>query len=482
MLHHLFKVVFFSILFISFAITPHKLYAAEPISRTATVIVSQNYAVGNSSPSYVLDGNPSTGWNSGGYAPQWIQIDLGQPHTINRIRLKSGQSPDGHTINIIYLGNAQAVFTLYLTLDQVTKAGEWIDIPFMSPVEGIRYINVTSTLSPSWIAWEDIEVYDTSSTVTQHLKYFGYYGVVGGLPPGYTFYFDEIGALQNSNIGIIPGVADTAKMREMLEQARSHHMQVFIGPRGLTYSGTTISSNYLAGVQSLVPLVRDYNDIVIGFYFDEMYASTGGNVGDFITVTKALHDTFPTKKILAVEADTPISGQSLPASYFTYLTDVGFDWYFTVWGGGWDHYLDTYTKLKALAPDKNFWVIPDGLATNANQAASWPAAFEQYLSLAMADNQVIGILNFIWYSLEPYEPYGITLQSVFNSSSPYYNAGFKSRQISVGKAIINHAIALPGDLNGDGHVDIFDYNLLVSKFGNPYTIFDYNNLVANFGK
>ncbi len=40
----------------------------------------------------------------------------------------------------------------------------------------------------------------------------------------------------------------------------------------------------------------------------------------------------------------------------------------------------------------------------------------------------------------------------------------------------------PGDLNGDGHVDIFDYNLLVSKFGNPYTIFDYNNLVANFGK
>jgi len=33
----------------------------------------------------------------------------------------------------------------------------------------------------------------------------------------------------------------------------------------------------------------------------------------------------------------------------------------------------------------------------------------------------------------------------------------------------------------DGHVNIFDYNLLVSKFGNPYTIFDYNDLVTNFG-
>lgn len=40
---------------------------------------------------------------------------------------------------------------------------------------------------------------------------------------------------------------------------------------------------------------------------------------------------------------------------------------------------------------------------------------------------------------------------------------------------------IPGDLNGDGHVDISDYNLLVNRFGHPYTIFDYNVLVGNFG-
>jgi hypothetical protein len=40
----------------------------------------------------------------------------------------------------------------------------------------------------------------------------------------------------------------------------------------------------------------------------------------------------------------------------------------------------------------------------------------------------------------------------------------------------------PGDLNGDGTVDIYDYNIIVANFGNPYTIFDYNILVANFGK
>jgi hypothetical protein len=38
-----------------------------------------------------------------------------------------------------------------------------------------------------------------------------------------------------------------------------------------------------------------------------------------------------------------------------------------------------------------------------------------------------------------------------------------------------------GDVPGD-QVNIFDYNLVITNFGNPYTIFDYNNVVANFGK
>ena len=40
----------------------------------------------------------------------------------------------------------------------------------------------------------------------------------------------------------------------------------------------------------------------------------------------------------------------------------------------------------------------------------------------------------------------------------------------------------PGDFNGDGHVNIYDYNQLIANFGNPYTIFDYNILVENWGK
>lgn len=40
----------------------------------------------------------------------------------------------------------------------------------------------------------------------------------------------------------------------------------------------------------------------------------------------------------------------------------------------------------------------------------------------------------------------------------------------------------PGDLNGDGSVNLLDFNLLITNFGNPYTIFNFNDLVSNYGK
>ena len=39
----------------------------------------------------------------------------------------------------------------------------------------------------------------------------------------------------------------------------------------------------------------------------------------------------------------------------------------------------------------------------------------------------------------------------------------------------------PYDLNHDYHVNIIDYNMLVTGFGTAYDIFDYNQLLANFG-
>ncbi|TXH02011.1 MAG: DUF1565 domain-containing protein [Candidatus Moraniibacteriota bacterium] len=39
----------------------------------------------------------------------------------------------------------------------------------------------------------------------------------------------------------------------------------------------------------------------------------------------------------------------------------------------------------------------------------------------------------------------------------------------------------PGDLNGDGSVNLHDFNQLISNFGNPYTILDFNAILSNYG-
>jgi hypothetical protein len=43
-------------------------------------------------------------------------------------------------------------------------------------------------------------------------------------------------------------------------------------------------------------------------------------------------------------------------------------------------------------------------------------------------------------------------------------------------------IFIPGDLNQDHYVNLADYNMLIAKYGNPYTLADYNNIIKNYGK
>lgn len=69
----------------------------------------------------------------------------------------------------------------------------------------------------------------------------------------------------------------------------------------------------------------------------------------------------------------------------------------------------------------------------------------------------------------------VTRQDFFRGDGQY-------RHFSTVKPDYSYIASNPSDLNADGKVDIFDYNILVANFGNPYTIFDYNTLVANFGK
>lgn len=57
-----------------------------------------------------------------------------------------------------------------------------------------------------------------------------------------------------------------------------------------------------------------------------------------------------------------------------------------------------------------------------------------------------------------------------------------SLKLSILQYLLPPPPAVAGDLNGDGHINLADYNLLVSGYGTKYTLADYNQLVANYGK
>ena len=97
----------------------------------------------------------STSWASGSDAPQWIELDLGEPRLIATVRLLVNQSPDGFTVHRITAGAHDVPGMLITTLDRETHAGAWIDVPIDKEVEFIR---ITTTESPSAVSWSEIDV------------------------------------------------------------------------------------------------------------------------------------------------------------------------------------------------------------------------------------------------------------------------------------------------------------------------------------
>ena len=107
-----------------------------------------------------VDGSTETWWGSGAPPLQWIELDLGDAHTIAAINLLVSQYPPGDTIHRVLIrgpGTGEE-YTLVHTFSGPTADLDWLSVPLSTPIEGIRFIRVQTTQSPSWVAWREIEV------------------------------------------------------------------------------------------------------------------------------------------------------------------------------------------------------------------------------------------------------------------------------------------------------------------------------------
>jgi hypothetical protein len=136
--------------------------SAEMLARNLALNKSVRYSrglAGNEGP-FAVDGDAGTLWSSGYDAPQWIEIDLGQPYDISAIRLLISQYPAGNTLHRV-LGKGPGPDDLFYELTRFegsTEDGQWLEFSPEEPWEGIQYIRIETVASPSWVSWREIEV------------------------------------------------------------------------------------------------------------------------------------------------------------------------------------------------------------------------------------------------------------------------------------------------------------------------------------
>jgi hypothetical protein len=112
-----------------------------------------------SPPELAIDGDPRTAWNAGEYAPQWIEVDLGSPRSIEGISLLTAQSPKGETTHRVLAKAAPGEpYRVLHTFTGVTTDGQWLSYSPSTPWQGVRFLRVETIESPSWVAWREIRI------------------------------------------------------------------------------------------------------------------------------------------------------------------------------------------------------------------------------------------------------------------------------------------------------------------------------------
>jgi hypothetical protein len=110
--------------------------------------------------SSAFDGDLDSLWNSGDYAIQWIEVDLGKPVQVGAVWLRVAQSPAGHTEHHLY-GRATADGPLVelTACGGMTSDSQVLVMTVSSTAKPVRYLRIETVASPSWVAWKEIQVF-----------------------------------------------------------------------------------------------------------------------------------------------------------------------------------------------------------------------------------------------------------------------------------------------------------------------------------
>ncbi|AST29510.1 discoidin domain-containing protein [Ralstonia pseudosolanacearum] len=145
--------------------------ATEALIKVVPVGVTASSTYSDNVPARVIDGVSSNAWIASGYAPQWIEVDLGAAVPLKKLRMLVSQSPAGQTTHVVTGGMNPAPTSVLQTVSRNTVDGQWLEVSLDTAVS-VRYIRISTTGSPSWVSWHELEFYRTpegASTLTKIL-------------------------------------------------------------------------------------------------------------------------------------------------------------------------------------------------------------------------------------------------------------------------------------------------------------------------
>lgn len=165
MLRPLLRIVF---VLVATSLSPTVLASGSDLAHGQPATASSTH--GSSLPDSAFDGDTATSWNSGDYAPQWIEVDLGADYPVTEVDGLADITPNGQVTHAVE-GRTSSGTTYPLGgFSGFSARSEWVRIA-CDRTQSVRYVRVTTTSSPSWIAWFEIRVLSETPVSTAHVSW-----------------------------------------------------------------------------------------------------------------------------------------------------------------------------------------------------------------------------------------------------------------------------------------------------------------------
>lgn len=423
------------------------------------IAVSGSGVGGGTRYAYAVDDNNNNYWTAGGYAPQYIDLDLGRPIALSKVRLLTSQSPAGLTTHEVYVGNAApsadtSSLKKIWTLSGNTTDNQWLektgDTDDGKPVGLVRWLRVKTTASPSWIGWREIELVQGAQNVGFYGSEFD--GQAQGDPTTETL-------AMGANTTMIAS-SSTAFIDQKLASVRGQGGQAIVSMAAHMFewmfdangncSGQRLrlkpASTLKQNLDAVAVAVNKYPGTVASFYpYDEPYTVGLRCAGLTDPVTGGMPSD-PTKKALAEAELTAIKGQleqartelnnrfpgvpvssvatrdpidlGRPPSFFAMFDWIGFDCY-EPWGVCGDTLIADFRKLLSR-PDQRLIAVPWAfrwLPTASSQATLAEQGelitnLGQWHQQLLKDGRYVTALPFLWNTVKEGSRYMVGTRSL----------------------------------------------------------------------